>query len=677
MIIYENNLHEKLLGLAISRDYLKYNTPFCDMVDDPYWALDIDLALNYNSALNGDLDAATKFVQDLTLNSSVLDNSTIEFYVQKITYNPAFKSAIREMRSRFATPNLYNDDFQSLLLNALKDCLNSPCNLFTETSDSIGRLMQNASNQTNSNTFGVGSLSATFTNMLNGLGEDVFQKLPAVFSNGYTEVVQASSQAFNKAQAVLAGKENLTTFNQKIGGGQSLRDPATVFRYTPNIRSSYDYSVASSNALAKVRESLGGCFSRFEYNFRRNPYNRGDNQKAPAGNTIANINGDTVEQNATGEIVRRRKTNTSKRNALTSVLPSDKLEKDTGVGIDVSSKIYTLQSSGPNDYTIFGAYVDKTGKTIYNDTYNATPNDLKTLGGENNMGPDFPYAPSLPAKTDAGRKSLDTGTMSEVVRKDNSGTVAQYYADGWDHDLSRESMETIYKKSEGSTTYNDGVAISAGLLADYLDRSDELINTTRKERAAFIRSTSLVDFQRANQAFVGVKRSGAPEDVESSWKFYKIVDVNLQQNLNVDFTLGAWQFFLQEFFGKSMSSTGKEKLGGTNWSVLKKISQDEIKEPLDFIVVRGDLETVKGVMFGGATLREGEIATIDDAVGAGDTLLPNIDNLPQEKADAPAAPSPLTLDELLQLKNLTPDQEKRLNRLLEEQNRNLPPGPPL
>jgi len=90
MVIYGNNLHEKLQGVAISREYLKYNTPFCDLVDDPDWQTDINLALDYNSALNGNLDAADKVVQVLTIASNALDNSTVEWYLHKITNNPVF-----------------------------------------------------------------------------------------------------------------------------------------------------------------------------------------------------------------------------------------------------------------------------------------------------------------------------------------------------------------------------------------------------------------------------------------------------------------------------------------------------------------------------------------------------------------------------------------------------------
>lgn len=78
MVVYGNNLHEKLQGIAISREYLKYNTPFCDLVDDPDWQTDINLAIDFNSAINGNLDACESVVQSLTLNSNVLDNSTVD-----------------------------------------------------------------------------------------------------------------------------------------------------------------------------------------------------------------------------------------------------------------------------------------------------------------------------------------------------------------------------------------------------------------------------------------------------------------------------------------------------------------------------------------------------------------------------------------------------------------------
>ena len=134
MLIYSNNFHEKLQGIAISRDYLKFNTPFCDIVDDPDYELDFNLAIGYNSALNGNLSAADSFIKNLTLNSGILDWSTLDFYIKKTSTNPIFDSAIRGIQSRFNNPAQYSDSYQQSLNEQLKDCLNSPCNLFLQTS---------------------------------------------------------------------------------------------------------------------------------------------------------------------------------------------------------------------------------------------------------------------------------------------------------------------------------------------------------------------------------------------------------------------------------------------------------------------------------------------------------------------------------------------------------------
>ena len=109
MLIYSNNLHQKLQGIAISRDYLKFNTPFCDIVDDPNFQLDIDLAIGYNSATTGNLSAADSFIKNLTLNSGLLDWSTLDYYAKKTSNNPIFTSSIREIQERFDSPQQFSD----------------------------------------------------------------------------------------------------------------------------------------------------------------------------------------------------------------------------------------------------------------------------------------------------------------------------------------------------------------------------------------------------------------------------------------------------------------------------------------------------------------------------------------------------------------------------------------
>ena len=327
MVIYGNNLHEKLQGLAISREYLKYNTPFCDLVDAPEWQTDINLALDYNSAINGNLESATKVVQSLTLNSAVLDSSTIEWYVHKMKYNPVFRSAIKDMRSRWANPDSFDDDFQFDLNEALKDCLNSPCNLFAETSDSIGRMAQSASTRNSDNSFEFDFADGSFmTNMIDGLDETITNKIPNIFSEAFTEVVGIANKAFKNTQEVLAGKKNLDDLRTRVQNGQTFRDPAKVFRYSPDVKSYYDYSAASSNVLAKIKEDLGGCFNRFEFKYRYNPYN--NNMSTPIGKeTVKHVNGRDYDADATGT-ANRIKDNEDVLAKQTETAPNDRGDLD-------------------------------------------------------------------------------------------------------------------------------------------------------------------------------------------------------------------------------------------------------------------------------------------------------------------------------------------------------------
>jgi len=643
MIIYGNNLHEKLQGLAISRDYLKYNTPFCDLVDNPDWELDINLALNYNSAINGNLDSATKLVQDLTLNSSVLDGSTIEYYLLKITHNPIFGSAIQEMRARWSTPNLFSDDFQSLFEKALLDCLNSPCNLFARTSDSVARIAQVASNKNNSNTFGVGQLSASFGNMINSIDETITQKIPLVFSKAYTEIIQTSTQAFKNVQRVLAGEENLSEINNTINSGKSLRNPASVFRYTPDLQSYYDYSAASSNVLAKVRQEMGGCFRRFEHSFRYNPYSPRDNKKRSIGTRVGSVNGVSTDENSVGQTKRYKDNN--------SLLDSQTRVKGENVnryvdGETIISDIIEHRPNGNPRYTIFAAYIDKHYQVAFIDTYDKTPDDLKTIGGVGNIGENYLYAPSKIARTDAGREALRTGVFNDPTGVE-TGTIAQFVTNGWDHELSESSMEQLKPQTE--KIYNDGVAVSAGLLAAFFGRATA--GSTSKKRKQFIRDTSIAKYQIANEAFVAVRPAGSTSD----WLYFKIIDVNSQADIITDFTLGAWQYLLKKSYNKSMDNSEKSSISDTGWSEIPKISQAEIEDILEIKICLGDLAEIKNIINNGIEVAEQDdpfsqadidAGSLDDPfynLGAGGSLLPKINIEIDENTITPPGEAPAEL----------------------------------
>ena len=608
--IYGNNLHEKLVGVAISKEHLKYNTPFCDLVDDPEWEVDINLALDYNSATTGNLDAADRAVQSLTLNSSILDGSTVDFYIHKMSMNPSFKSAIDNMLDRWANPSGWDDDFQFDLNEALKDCLNSPCNLFTETSDSIGRMAQSASTNTSGNTFGVDELSNSFTNMIDGLDQTIFNKIPAIFQDAFVEVTQVANKAFTNTQAVLAGKANLTVFNDKVANGMSFRSPGDMFRYTPDVKSSYDYSAASSNVLSKIKEDIGGCFNRFEFKYRYNPYE--NNMSRPLGDKTLQVNGqqydvspdgkpDRIPDNASRIIKQTQSGSTiiqpsspniitpSSPNIITASGPNTigKSYMDDKVKISTIYQLKARGSSGAHShYSVFAALADEETKTLWFEGYAATPNDILTLQGTSNIGANHRMGISYKG-TDAdfiiralNSKGKDV-SATELARY-GSTTQPGAYAAGFKHDLTDAGMETLWH-TPNTLTLNDGVAVSRGLFRAFMN--DSSLSHSNK---------SYVGPQRANEFFIAARPAGSTD-----WKLYKVCDSNGQKNINVDFTMGAYKHFLKSFKlgsgdlqAASKGRARKQEIKGTEWVTVLKEFQQNIGT-IEVRVCQGNIDDIK------------------------------------------------------------------------------------
>ena len=630
MVIYGNNLHEKLQGLAISRDYLKYNTPFCDMVDAPEWQLDINLALDYNCAINGNEDCATKLVQDLTLNSSVLDNSTVEFYLHKITYNPIFSSAIKEMRTRWSNLDGYDDDFQKTLRNALTDCLNSPCNLFQETSDSIGRMAQSASTRTSDNTMNlelhegstagqgdeVDSNGPTFmANMIDGMDQTIINKIPGIFKNAFTEIVDIADTAFTNTQAVLAGKKNLNDLRSKVQQGKSFRDPAKVFRYSPDVKSYYDYSAAGSNVLAKIKEDIGGCFNRFEFKYRYNPYE--NNMSRPIGTTTQNVNGTKIDANATGTPDRSGQSNSHKLDKQTTMSNAgDNLKSNTvtlgeGVSTDTVkiSKSYILDEKVTVDnktnyqnYSIFSSLIDDETKTLWYEGYKATPNDVLTLQGMANIGANYRIGTSTLGYDKSFIKSALEGDeiSTEELKKFGTTTQPGNYASQLKHKLDDEGMETLYNTPD-TDIINDGVAVSKTLFRDFVN-DPTLVNVWPSYKSK----------QVNNEFFVAARPAKATEGRPNKFKYYKVIDSNSQNRFNVDFTVGAWKHFLKSFgYGDltaaSSGAARRQPIDGTSWTRVNKIFTEKIGGPMEVRICTGPIDEIKA-----AIENSNEVALEDD-----------------------------------------------------------------
>jgi hypothetical protein len=281
MVIYGHNLHEKLLGIALSEDYIKYATPYCDFLSDPKLKVDISLAINYNKAINGNADAARNLIDTLILSGGDIDMTTKNFYRDKMINRPfVFGNEISRVNRLFERAS--SGDGESKFLSLLKDCLNSPCNLFAPfPSDSIGRAAQVGSTKSFASSFSIGSLKDVLVNVIDGVDQTITNKIPKIFTTALVGIGQTVENAASNCQAVIAGKKNLDELVELARGTGTMRATSKIYRYTPDIKSYGDYSSMSVDILTKIKEELGGCFESFEQSYRYNPYV--DNTSTPIG----------------------------------------------------------------------------------------------------------------------------------------------------------------------------------------------------------------------------------------------------------------------------------------------------------------------------------------------------------------------------------------------------------
>ena len=569
MVIYGNNLHEKLFGIAISKDYLKYNTPFCEFVEDPDLQVDLDIAINFNKAINGNIQAAYDVTELLTLSSGFIDWSTTNFYVDKMMNIPTiFSGVIGELHDRFANPANYpstnvndtvggiaggvagrsgfRDSFQNKLNTALADCLNSPCNIFLATSDSIGRLSQPASTKTDRNTFGVGTLSGTFTNIINGVDQAVYNKIPAIFQNALTDITQLTQKAIGNTQAILAGKKNIKELINLAQNGSSMRDTTKMYRYTPDIKSYYDYSAAGSAILTQIKGKMGGCFDKFQHAYRYNPYE--DNLSSPMTVQTHQYNGIQYETDPVGVFNNTtsgqdRQTDATSLEVIPNVSAAYLYTDDMLIS---KTLILPSQNTGKGQYSVFGGFIDKDNKILYTDdlTTNKTGNryDDSTMSGYGCYDTSFcQFCPSFIIDPVPGISSIPAGLDREKGSiLTDSQFIINKYSNGYSHNETADGFEKIH--SPESKIFNDGVAVSEWLW-NYL--------TKHTKPGGMFKTLG-----RANKSFVAARKVGKPN---TKWKLFKIVDINSQELYNVDFTPAAYK----HLFGKVESRIlNKRELAG-------------------------------------------------------------------------------------------------------------------
>lgn len=389
MIIYSHNLHEKLFGYAISREFIKYQTPFCDLLDDPNLALDFDLAIKFNQAINSStstsidvatststsldvitstsnlpISPATNFTNTLILCSTDLDVTSLNFYKQKMKTYPIFAPEIA--RINFIFGNLKrlpsdNGGFIDSLKNAVNNCLNSPCNLFTETSDTVGKLSQGTLFASNGTTLPIGDLKDSFSTFAGGISTTLFNKVPNIIQKSITGLKFMGKQAWSESMTMLAG-DSLPELVAKAQSGTSLRTSTAGYRYTPDLKSYLDLSEVSSEILGGMAAGMGDCFRRYQHSARYNPYdpaqNLSDVSRSPVQDTSNGIVPGTGDYSRT--LIGQSTSNVG-GNIPVNLQPraiGNKQEVSIPTGTFVSDYFDFQTSRDPNMITIYGGYID-------------------------------------------------------------------------------------------------------------------------------------------------------------------------------------------------------------------------------------------------------------------------------------------------------------------------------
>ena len=508
MVIYSHNLHEKLFGYAISREFIKYQTPFCDLLDDPTLALDFDLAINFNQALNGNIDARTNFTNTLILCSTDLDVTSLQFYKAKMEAYPIFASEIARINFTFGNLSRLPSDnggFIDLLKNAVAECLNSPCNLFTQSSTSIGKLAQGPYFASESTVLPVGSLKDASATFAGGIDSVLFNKIPEIFQKSITNLKLIGKNAWSESATMLT-KDDLPTLIAKAQSGTSLRDNTAGYRWTPDLKSYLDLSEIAPDILGNIAADMGGCFRTYEQSYRYNPYdpkqNQSDVSKGPVADQSNGITyyhtmfGQSDEAN-TGGPIPRNLTPSGQGNKQIVSIPD---------GTFVSDYIDFQSERDPNMLTVYGGYIDRN-----NNWYQDLTLDTGSQKGDIAATPKYISGPMV------------------------YNNYKQLFNDGFTTSTDLVNFEE--KK------FNLGIAINFTSLASYLNQSGRASYTPGALKKYFYSKTKADD----ERIYVEITPEG------KSPVYVKVFDIAGSPN-RIDFTVPT---FIQAF-GMDLNTTGRQ-----------------------------------------------------------------------------------------------------------------------
>ena len=322
----------------------------------------------------------------------------------------------------------FNSNFNNALKNALEDCLNSPCNLFSETSDSIASLANQASMMNSTTMPTWGELKNNFFNAIGGVPDTIFKKVPMSIKNSIIELGQIGQQAMEQSTEMFfakpdpldkEGKKSKENIIKKALAGQSLNTDSQGYKYLPDLDSYLNVTKMSSKILKKAADDLGGCFNKFQQAARYEPYNPEHNKSFTSKDPINNKRGDdSFSMNTTGKTNNDYKARTT--TSMSSCSPSQ-VEPATGSGTRTSN-VNDRPGNGAEDLrgktiTSSNIRLDNDGITppAFNDPYYQSQTSLAGLDATKDYFVVVPIGSATPLGTRVTVTNPDTGQSVNAI----------------------------------------------------------------------------------------------------------------------------------------------------------------------------------------------------------------------------------------------------------------------
>jgi hypothetical protein len=215
-----------------------------------------------------------------------------EYHVDRITY---IFDNLDNLGDYYANSNANERSFLDKLLDALKDCLNSPCNLFAASSESMASITDMAAKSNSATIPSFQELKGKFKNAYGGLKTTLVKRLPDAVSDMFIELGTIGQGAWAQSVDMLYSKdpEKKKKIIDNALAGKALDSDSTSYSYIPDLDAFTSVEGFATSILSQAASDLGGCFRKYQHLARYSPFNPEQN--------LSRTNSDPVDDSVDGK----------------------------------------------------------------------------------------------------------------------------------------------------------------------------------------------------------------------------------------------------------------------------------------------------------------------------------------------------------------------------------------